>query len=61
MAENIFLPFVGPIIHGEVGERILIIFKNKASRPYSITPHGVKASGSHTAVQPGENKENKSV
>uniref|UniRef100_A0A087YJH5 ferroxidase n=1 Tax=Poecilia formosa TaxID=48698 RepID=A0A087YJH5_POEFO len=47
------LSILGPIIHGEVGEQILIVFKNKASRPYSITPHGVKASGSHTAVQPG--------
>uniref|UniRef100_A0A3B3WHJ6 ferroxidase n=1 Tax=Poecilia mexicana TaxID=48701 RepID=A0A3B3WHJ6_9TELE len=55
------LSILGPIIHGEVGEQILIVFKNKASRPYSITPHGVKASGSHTAVQPGENKENKSL
>ncbi|XP_043995686.1 ferroxidase HEPHL1 [Gambusia affinis] len=47
------LGILGPIIHGEVGEQILIIFKNNASRPYSITPHGVKASGSHIAVQPG--------
>lgn len=47
------LGILGPIIHGEVGERILIIFKNNASRPYSITPHGVKASGSHIPVEPG--------
>ncbi|XP_015237597.1 PREDICTED: hephaestin-like protein 1 [Cyprinodon variegatus] len=44
---------LGPIIHAEVGEQILIIFKNKASRPYSITAHGVKASGSHVPVEPG--------
>ncbi|KAM4726146.1 ferroxidase HEPHL1 isoform 2-T2 [Anableps anableps] len=47
------LGILGPIIHGEVGEQILIIFKNKASRPYSITPHGVRASGSHVPVEPG--------
>ncbi|KAM4546532.1 ferroxidase HEPHL1 [Fundulus diaphanus] len=47
------LGILGPIIHGEVGEQILIVFKNKASRPYSITAHGVKASGSHVAVKPG--------
>uniref|UniRef100_A0A3Q2PTM2 ferroxidase n=1 Tax=Fundulus heteroclitus TaxID=8078 RepID=A0A3Q2PTM2_FUNHE len=41
------LGILGPIIHGEVGEQLLIVFKNKASRPYSITAHGVKASGSH--------------
>lgn len=47
------LGILGPIIHGEVGERILIVFKNNAGRPYSITPHGVKASGSHLPVEPG--------
>ncbi|CAG5873623.1 unnamed protein product [Menidia menidia] len=47
------LGIMGPIIKGEVGEQIVITFKNKASRPYSISPHGVKASGAHTPVAPG--------
>uniref|UniRef100_A0A3B3DN56 Uncharacterized protein n=1 Tax=Oryzias melastigma TaxID=30732 RepID=A0A3B3DN56_ORYME len=48
------LGIMGPIIRGEVGEQILITFKNKASRPYSITAHGVRARGSHLPVSPGK-------
>uniref|UniRef100_A0A3Q3F9H2 Plastocyanin-like domain-containing protein n=1 Tax=Labrus bergylta TaxID=56723 RepID=A0A3Q3F9H2_9LABR len=47
---------VGPIIKAEVGEQISITFRNKASRPYSISAHGVQASGTHIPVEPGENK-----
>ncbi|XP_038564951.1 ferroxidase HEPHL1 [Micropterus salmoides] len=47
------LGIIGPIIKAEVGEQIVITFKNKASRPYSITAHGVKASGAHIPVKPG--------
>ncbi|KAM4545939.1 ferroxidase HEPHL1 isoform 2-T2 [Odontesthes bonariensis] len=47
------LGILGPIIKGEVGEQIVITFKNKASRPYSIRAHGVKASGAHVPVKPG--------
>ncbi|XP_019108749.1 hephaestin-like protein 1 isoform X2 [Larimichthys crocea] len=47
------LGIMGPIIKAEVGEQIVITFKNKASRPYSITAHGIKASGAHIPVQPG--------
>ncbi|XP_047462058.1 ferroxidase HEPHL1 [Mugil cephalus] len=47
------LEILGPIIKAEVGEQIVITFKNKASRNYSITAHGVKASGSHIPLKPG--------
>ncbi|XP_068456801.1 ferroxidase HEPHL1 isoform X2 [Clinocottus analis] len=47
------LGIMGPIIKAETGEQIVITFKNKASRPYSISAHGVKASGAHVPVQPG--------
>lgn len=53
---QVFFSPVGPIIKAEVGEQIVITFKNKASRPYSISAHGVKASGAHIPVQPGENQ-----
>lgn len=49
-----FFPLVGPIIKAEVGEQLVITFKNKAKRQYSITAHGVKASGAHVPVDPGE-------
>ncbi|XP_012658052.1 coagulation factor V [Otolemur garnettii] len=61
---------LGPVIRAQVRDTLKITFKNMASRPYSIYPHGVtfspyeevvvnssSNSGSHTmirAVQPGE-------
>jgi len=35
------LGLLGPLIHAEVGDTIILTFKNRASRPYSIHPHGV--------------------
>lgn len=35
------LGFLGPVIHAEVGDTIKVHFRNKASRPYSMHPHGV--------------------
>jgi FtsP/CotA-like multicopper oxidase with cupredoxin domain len=32
---------LGPILRAEVGDTIKIIFKNNASRPYTMHPHGV--------------------
>uniref|UniRef100_A0A8C2JJY9 ferroxidase n=1 Tax=Cyprinus carpio TaxID=7962 RepID=A0A8C2JJY9_CYPCA len=52
--EEEHLEIMGPIIRAEVGERIQIVFKNKASKPYSVHAHGVKTSKSHqNGVQPG--------
>ncbi|XP_069825746.1 ferroxidase HEPHL1 isoform X1 [Dendropsophus ebraccatus] len=41
-AEEKHLEILGPFIRAEVGDSILIVFKNKASRPYSIYAHGVQ-------------------
>jgi FtsP/CotA-like multicopper oxidase with cupredoxin domain len=40
-ADQQYLGLVGPILRGEVGDTIKIVFKNKASHPYSMHPHGV--------------------
>jgi FtsP/CotA-like multicopper oxidase with cupredoxin domain len=32
---------LGPILRAEVGDTICILFKNNATRPYSMHPHGV--------------------
>ncbi len=32
---------LGPILHAEVGDTIKILFKNNASRPYTMHPHGL--------------------
>ena len=35
------LGILGPLLRGEVGDTIQVVFKNNASRPYSMHPHGV--------------------
>ena len=35
------LGMLGPVIHAEVGDTIKIVFKNNASRPFTMHPHGV--------------------
>jgi len=36
-----YLGLLGPILRAEVGDTIKVVFKNKASRPYSVHPHGL--------------------
>ncbi len=35
------LGILGPVLRAEVGDTIKVIFKNNATRPYSLHPHGV--------------------
>ena len=35
------LGLLGPLLRAEVGDTITVVFRNQASRPYSIHPHGV--------------------
>lgn len=35
------LGFLGPLVRGVVGDTIVIVFRNNASHPHSIHPHGV--------------------
>jgi FtsP/CotA-like multicopper oxidase with cupredoxin domain len=37
----VHLGILGPLVRAEVGDTIRIVFKNNASRPYSMHPHGV--------------------
>ncbi|KAK2498280.1 hypothetical protein MC885_002500 [Smutsia gigantea] len=55
------LALLGPMIHAEVGDSILIVFKNKANRPFSISAQGVENMDSGKRLQvpitkPGEIK-----
>uniref|UniRef100_A0A8D3DF55 ferroxidase n=1 Tax=Scophthalmus maximus TaxID=52904 RepID=A0A8D3DF55_SCOMX len=54
------LGIMGPMIHADVGDKVKVVFKNMASRPYSIHAHGVKTEtpdvydtkpGTHTHTQ----------
>ena len=40
-SEEEYLGILGPMIKAEVGDTIEVIFKNLASREYSIHPHGL--------------------
>ncbi|XP_016425126.1 ceruloplasmin [Sinocyclocheilus rhinocerous] len=49
------LGIMGPMIHGKVGEKVKIVFKNMAKRPYSIHAHGVKTDSPQVALtRPGQ-------
>lgn len=37
----VHLGMMGPLIRGEVGDTIKVVFRNHATRPYSVHPHGV--------------------
>jgi manganese oxidase len=39
--EKQYLSILGPILRGEVGDTIRLVFRNKASHLFSIHPHGV--------------------
>ncbi|XP_009682408.1 ferroxidase HEPHL1 isoform X3 [Struthio camelus] len=43
--EEEHLEILGPLLRAEAGDSVLIVFKNKASRPYSITAHGIEEVG----------------
>jgi hephaestin len=40
-AEDQYLGIMGPIFHGEVGDTFKITFRNNATHPFSMHPHGV--------------------
>jgi len=51
------LGIVGPVLRGEAGDTLKIVFKNNAHYPFSMHPHGVlydHSSDGVTGVQPGE-------
>uniref|UniRef100_A0A3B3YJT1 F5/8 type C domain-containing protein n=1 Tax=Poecilia mexicana TaxID=48701 RepID=A0A3B3YJT1_9TELE len=62
------LGILGPVIRAQIRDMITIVFKNLASRPYSIYPHGLTVEKSEEgvsypeggnqshAVQPGETR-----
>ncbi|XP_038202856.1 ceruloplasmin isoform X2 [Arvicola amphibius] len=54
-AEDEHLGILGPQIHADVGDKVKIVFKNMATRPYSIHAHGVKTESSTVVpTLPGE-------
>uniref|UniRef100_A0A8D1U736 ferroxidase n=2 Tax=Sus scrofa TaxID=9823 RepID=A0A8D1U736_PIG len=56
-AKEEHLGILGPQLHADVGDKVNIVFKNTATRPYSIHAHGVKTE-SPTVIPtvPGETR-----
>ncbi|KAM4548230.1 ceruloplasmin [Odontesthes bonariensis] len=49
------LGIMGPMIHADVGDKVKVVFKNMATRPYSIHAHGVKTESPDVyQTKPGE-------
>uniref|UniRef100_A0A669DMC4 ferroxidase n=1 Tax=Oreochromis niloticus TaxID=8128 RepID=A0A669DMC4_ORENI len=42
------LGILGPVIKAEVGQSIMVVFRNNANRPYSIHPNGVNPNNTFT-------------
>ena len=40
-AGDAYLGLLGPILRAEVGDTIKVVFKNNATHPFSMHPHGV--------------------
>jgi FtsP/CotA-like multicopper oxidase with cupredoxin domain len=45
--------FVGPPIHAEVGDTVIVVFRNRTRIPLDIAPSGVASIPRPTAVPPG--------
>ncbi|XP_076837341.1 hephaestin-like protein 1a [Brachyhypopomus gauderio] len=55
LPEEEHLGIMGPILRMEVGERVQVVFKNSATKSFSVNAHGVKTSEAHLSpVPPGE-------
>ncbi|HYL63048.1 MAG TPA: multicopper oxidase domain-containing protein [Candidatus Methylomirabilis sp.] len=40
-ADDAYLGLLGPVLRAEVGDTIKVVFKNRATHPFSMHPHGV--------------------
>jgi manganese oxidase len=44
---------LGPAIHAEVGDTVVVVFKNRTRMPVDISPAGLRSSPKPAAVMPG--------
>ncbi|XP_068813186.1 coagulation factor VIII isoform X2 [Struthio camelus] len=52
---------LGPVLKGEVGDELKIVFRNLASRPYNIYPHGLTSVRPYHAMKPSEARDVKDI
>ncbi|XP_009939830.2 coagulation factor VIII isoform X2 [Opisthocomus hoazin] len=52
---------LGPVIKGEVGDQFKIVFRNLASRPYNIYPHGLTSVRPYHGMKVSQDKDVKDI
>ncbi|XP_019337450.1 coagulation factor VIII [Alligator mississippiensis] len=52
---------LGPVLKGEVGDQFTIVFRNLASRPYNIYPHGLTRVSSFHPLKSSQKKDVKDI
>ncbi|NXT82821.1 FA8 factor, partial [Zapornia atra] len=52
---------LGPVLKGEVGDQFKIVFRNLASRPYNIYPHGLTSVRPFHAMKSSQDKDVKDI
>ncbi|KAJ1102434.1 hypothetical protein NDU88_007484 [Pleurodeles waltl] len=52
---------LGPVLRAEVGDQFKIVFRNLASRPYNIYPHGLARVGAFTPTAASKDKDVKDL
>ncbi|NXJ11844.1 FA8 factor, partial [Odontophorus gujanensis] len=52
---------LGPVLKGEVGDQFKIMFRNLASRPYNIYPHGLTSVNPYHATKTSQEKDVKDI
>lgn len=52
---------LGPVLKGEVGDQFKIVFRNLASRPYNIYPHGLTSVRPYHAMRSSQAKDVKDI
>ncbi|XP_074738788.1 coagulation factor VIII isoform X2 [Strix uralensis] len=52
---------LGPVIKGEVGDEFKIVFRNLASRPYNIYPHGLTSIRPYHTMKASQEKDLKDI
>ncbi|KAM6353490.1 coagulation factor VIII [Alca torda] len=52
---------LGPVIKGEVGDQFKIVFRNLASRPYNIYPHGLTSIRPYHPMKSSQDKDVKDI
>ncbi|KAM6323128.1 coagulation factor VIII [Podargus strigoides] len=61
VSEQLDKGILGPVIKGEVGDQFKIVFRNLASRPYNIYPHGLTSVKPYHAMKPSQDKDVKDI